>query len=69
MVGTVTKTITPKMDEPIEIIVEGNIRHLDGIILDADINGREDGKPLQPDQSIQLKNVRIKLSGTYIKEL
>lgn len=69
VVGTVTKTITPKMNEPIEIIVEGNIRHLDGIILDADINGREDGKPLQPDQSIQLKNVRIKLSGTYIKEL
>ncbi len=69
VVGKVSKTITPGMNEPIEIIVEGSIRHIDGILLQADINGRENGEPLQPDQSIQLKNVRIKLSGTYIKEL
>ena len=57
------------MSEPIEISVEGDIRHLDGIQLEATLLGTDGNSPLKPTQTIQLKNMKIKVSGSYEKEL
>ena len=57
------------MSEPIEISVEGDIRHLDGIQLEATLLGSDGNSPLKPTQTIQLKNMKIKVSGSYEKEL
>jgi len=57
------------------IIIEMNgvVRHLDGIILDAEIHGKDmpgfTGNALKPGHHIKLDNLKIKVSGEYISEL
>ncbi len=54
---------------PLTIEIVGEIKHLDGIILDAFIHGTDENLSLTPVQTIKLDNVRAKVSGTYEKEL
>lgn len=54
---------------PLEIKIVGEIKHLDGIILDAYVKGTDENLPLKPVQTIKLDNVKVKVSGTYEKEL
>ena len=69
IVAKVNKQLYENMSEPIEISVEGDIRHLDGIQLEATLLGTDGNSPLKPTQTIQLKNMKIKVSGSYEKEL
>ncbi len=69
IVGTIDKTITKDMSEPIVIAIEGNIRHLDGIIIEARLDNADGQTPLKPTQTIALENIKVKVSGTYEKEL
>lgn len=70
VVGSVDKNISYGFDEPIEITISGTITHLDGIILEAKMKGTDEtDEPLQPSQTIALKNIRATVSGTYEKEL
>ncbi|MCD8236479.1 MAG: hypothetical protein LUD00_07455 [Prevotellaceae bacterium] len=57
-------------NEPITVKVEGEIEHLDGIILKATVNvSNNDKVSLKPGQHIGLTNLKVKVSGSYIKEL
>lgn len=68
--GTIDKTISYGMAEPVEITVSGTITHLDGIILDARIlSSDESDEALQPMQTITMKNIKVTVSGSYTKEL
>ncbi len=69
IVGTIDKTITKDMSEPIVIAIEGNIRHLDGIVIEARLDNADGQTPLKPTQTIALENIKVKVSGTYEKEL
>jgi len=55
------------------IEMDGVVRHLDGIILDAEIHGQDVpgsvGNALKPGHHIKLDNLKIKVSGEYISEL
>lgn len=63
-----SKISANSVDEPITITMTGTVTHLDGITFIARLNsaGRE---PLTPSESILLKNIRVKVSGYYEKEL
>lgn len=54
---------------PLTIEIVGEIKHLDGIILDAHVKGTDENLSLKPVQAIKLDNVKAKVSGTYEKEL
>ena len=69
IVGTIDKTLTKDMSAPIVIAIEGNIRHLDGIIIEARLDNADGQTPLKPTQTIALDNIKVKVSGTYEKEL
>lgn len=56
-------------DAPLTIRITGEITHLDGIAFEAIATQTEDNKSLKPDATIQLKDIRVKVSGNYIKEL
>lgn len=57
-------------NEPIIVKIEGKIEHLDGIILKATVNvAGGNAKSLKPGQHIGLTNLKVKVSGSYIKEL
>ncbi len=51
----------------VEIAMEGNIEKLDGIIVRAKLCGA-DGEPIAPSQSINFKNLKIAVDGSYIDE-
>ena len=57
----------------IVIEMDGVVRHLDGIILDAEIHGQDVpgsvGNALRPGHHIKLDNLKIKVSGEYTSEL
>lgn len=55
-------------DEPFTITMVGDIRHLDGIHFIATAESF-DGKPLTPQQDIKLDNLKVRVTGTYTKEL
>ena len=71
--GKPMDVIPAKANGPIVIEIEGTVRHLDGIILDAEIHGKDavtsQGNALKPGQHIKLNNLRIQVSGEYVKEL
>ena len=48
--------------------ISASIKHLDGIILKLTATAGE-GKPLNPDMKIILRNVKATISGHYTKEL
>lgn len=56
-------------DVPLVISMTGEVRHLDGVIFEARVNGSSNSTALAPDQTITIKNVRAKVSGYYEKEL
>lgn len=45
----------------------GSVTHLDGITYTAEISG-SNGEALSPDQTLTLKDIKIKVSGNYTKE-
>ena len=51
----------------------GKINQLDGIILDAELHGKDavgsTSNALKPDHRIKLDNLKMKVSGQYISEL
>ena len=55
------------------IEIDGAIQQLDGIILDAEIHGKDvagsTGNALKPNHQIKLDNLKMKVSGEYISEL
>lgn len=55
-------------DQPLTIEMAGKAQHLDGIMLEARLGGAT-GTVLMPSQSITLKNIRVKVTGYYEKEL
>ncbi|MCM1311772.1 MAG: hypothetical protein NC206_04975 [Bacteroides sp.] len=58
------------VNEPLVVNIKGNIKHLDGIILKAVVNvAEENTESLKPGQHIGLSELKVKVSGNYIKEL
>lgn len=54
---------------PLMIEIVGEIKHLDGIVLDAYVKGTDENLPLKPVQTIKFDNMKVKVSGIYEKEL
>ena len=57
------------VDQPVNIRIAGNITHLDGIYFRAVAEANENSSALKPSAHIQLKDLRVKISGNYIDEL
>jgi hypothetical protein len=57
------------VDQPVNIRIAGNITHLDGIYFRAVAEADENSSALKPSAYIQLKDLRVKISGNYIDEL
>lgn len=55
-------------DYAVTVRVDGTVTHLDGITFTATVEPESD-TPLAPSQALTLNNIRIKVSGNYIKEL
>lgn len=57
-------------EEPLNVKLEGEVRHLDGIVIYARASVADGNKEsLKPSQTITIKNIRARVSGNYIKEL
>ena len=56
-------------NKSINIRVTGEIKHLDGISFEAKAVAGDSEATLKPTQNITLKNIKVKVSGSYIKEL
>ncbi len=54
--------------EPFELMITGDIRHLDGIIFMATAKAEQE-QALSPEMKIKLENVKVKVSGNYVTEL
>lgn len=54
--------------EPLKIVIEGEVKHLDGITFQA-VATAKDGETLSPQMKIKLDNVKVKVSGNYVTEL
>lgn len=55
-------------NEPFSITLDGDIQHLDGIHFIATAEGFN-GEALVPSQTIKLDNLKVRVTGTYTKEL
>lgn len=53
-------------DAPLHISITGNIEHLDGIRFMA--YAKANGKSLKPDEHIILRDLKVKVSGSYISK-
>lgn len=56
-------------DEPLTIKVTGEIKDLDGITFVATAKATPQQETLRPDEHIVLKNIKAKISGSYITKL
>lgn len=58
-------------DVPTEVAVTGTIKHLDGIIISAKVATEEgqDNPPLSPQMTLQMKNSKVTVTGSYEEEL
>lgn len=65
--GAVVKGNTT--DQPINIRITGEIKHLDGVTFKAVGRSIDSNLVLKPTQNIRLKKIKAKVSGSYIKEL
>ena len=54
--------------QPVEFVIVGSIRNLDGIIIDAKLTN-SNGEAISPDNNITLDNFKVTVSGKYIDEL
>lgn len=63
-------TLNANADEQ-EVVVhmKGEITGLDGVTFTAVTSSAKDATSLRPDQTIDLKNIRVTVSGYYSKEL
>lgn len=69
--GVSIKPVTLAANTPnqqVEIVVEGTVTHLDGFEFTA-VVGSNSGIALSPNQTLSLKNIRARVSGTYTKKL
>ncbi len=57
------------VDQPLNIIITGEIKHLDGIYFKAVAEPKGNDNVLKPSDSIHLKDLRVTISGNYIDEL
>lgn len=57
------------VDEPLCIKISGEVTHLDGIVFEAMAYPDENAKVLRPDETIRLKDIKVKISGNWTKEL
>lgn len=57
------------VDQPLNIRIAGNITHLDGIYFKAVAEAKGNDNVLKPSETIQLKDLKVKISGNYIDEL
>ena len=53
-------------DSPLHIKMAGKIEHLDGVVFVA--KAKATGQALRPDEHIILKNLKVKVSGSYLTE-
>lgn len=53
----------------VEMVMTGDIRHLDGVEYMGHCTPDGEDTPLRPDQKIILKNVKVTATGSYVKEL
>lgn len=58
-----------KADVPLNIRITGEVKHLDGIYFEAVAHSVDTGKALSPDMTLHLKNIKVTVSGSYVKEL
>lgn len=57
-------------NEPITVKIEGEVKHLDGIIINAKASvANGNTETLKPNQHITLSNVKARVAGNYTKEL
>ncbi|MDE7396415.1 MAG: hypothetical protein K2M98_01670, partial [Muribaculum sp.] len=55
--------------QEVKVHMTGEITGLDGITFTAVTSSPAEAAPLRPDQTIDLKNIRVTVSGYYSKEL
>lgn len=57
--------------EQVNVVMSGEIKHLDGIYIEANLDAAQDGgnTVLKPDMKIDFANLKVKASGYYEKEL
>ena len=53
---------------PLDVEIEGEIRHLDGIVLKAHVQA-DRAETLSPEMSLKVSKVRVTATGSYDKEL
>ena len=56
-------------NQPVEVIIEGNITHLDGLLLKAKLVNRGSETVLGPEMKLYLDNTCATITGYYEKEL
>ena len=67
--STTARLSAKAADEPVTLVIEGPITHLDGIRIKANIaTGEAQTDALSPDMTLRLKNSKITLTGYYEKE-
>lgn len=59
----------PANDFKVDTTIEGEITHLDGIIVKARVHDPDDQTSLDPTMKLHLKNSKVTLTGYYEKEL
>lgn len=57
------------VDKPMTIFITGEITHLDGITFQATAIAPSTGADLKPSEYIHLKDMKVTISGNYIKKL
>ncbi len=60
--------LEPHAKKPLDVEIKGNIVGLDGIIFEAKLFG-DNGEAISPDQKIDIKNLKITISGRYVDEM
>lgn len=63
-----SNTIPANSEQDLVITLSGEVRHLDGIRIQAVLEGSQNSTPLDKDQTLTLDNIRAKVNGYYEKE-
>ena len=68
-VTSTTAIINSKANnQPIEITIEGNIKNLDGISIDAEIENKGNDTALGPNMKLFFNNLKATVTGYYEDE-
>lgn len=66
----ITSNVVPGNSESdVNIVMTGNIQHLDGIRIEAILSSKGNGEPLGKSQTLDLTDIRAKVSGYYDRKL